>query len=305
MRKLISVCVCLLLVLNSFSQEFCTHWISYPDSNDSSQVWFRHTYFPHLLPKQVSLAVASQGKFQVFVNERNVSTDILLPGEKGNNKDIVSICFDITRYIRSDSNTIAIWYAPTNSNPTDKQISATVFGIGHNGKKFAYFSDGTWLTHIAFGWNKGETEGFDNSKYNKEWRKITTDTDDWQWAAKPKDNKLYHFIEKQCYYKSLKRYHNYSPELSINGNDSIKCSFPKLFTGWIRLTIRNARAGSVLHIGNFSYICNGEIDEQACRRFSIDTQKDVFIWGDGLKISQLQDVEGIEIMPYIHKSYMY
>ena len=63
----------MLWVLNSSAHEFSTHWISYPISNDSSEVLFCHVFPSQGKPKQGSITFASCGRIKVFVNERNIS----------------------------------------------------------------------------------------------------------------------------------------------------------------------------------------------------------------------------------------
>lgn len=305
MFRLISMCVSLLWVLNSFSQEFNTHWISMSETDDSSQVWFRQTFLSSKRPRQASLTITSRGRFQTYINERNVSTDVLLPSDGNSSDGIVSFTIDITRFLRTDSNTVAIWYAPADSLFPNKQISIIYYGIDADGKRFAHFSDGTWLCKKAPGWNKGDAEGFDNREYDRDWKKVTADLSGWNWACGEIDRHIFSLQEKSSYYNSFKRFHTYYPETSAEVEDTIVCNFPKHFSGWIRLTIRNAKAGNIINIGSFKYICSGETDEQACRRFSTDSLKEIIITGDNLKSSQLQNIEGIEILPYWHNRYMY
>lgn len=60
-RKIICIIFSILWVLNSHSQEFGTHWISYPFPDDSTEVMFRHTYITKHRPQQAFITFASMG----------------------------------------------------------------------------------------------------------------------------------------------------------------------------------------------------------------------------------------------------
>ena len=75
-RKIICIIFSIIWVLNSYSQEFGTHWISYPFPDDSTEVMFRHTYITKHRPQQAYITFASMGSCKVYINERNVSREV-------------------------------------------------------------------------------------------------------------------------------------------------------------------------------------------------------------------------------------
>jgi len=307
MRKIILFFMLILNIATINAQEFGTSWITSPEGNDSSQIWFRRSYVTKNKPQKAFLSVATTGTVQIYVNERKVTGNILSPVQdtEGNKEEAFIIKFDITRFLRNDTNTIAVWYAPTNQKKTDKAISATYYGTNSKGSAFSYASDGTWLTKLAPGWNKGDEEGYDARLYDKDWKKATIDKSSWKYAFSSADRQTFVIAEKSTNYTTYKKSRLIEKTNSSVDSTGIKYTFGNSFTGQIRLTIRNAKAGTKFTMGKFTYICCGETDEQAFRRFSTETQKEVLITGENFKQSMIQNIEGIEIIPYIHNSYLY
>lgn len=69
----------LLWMCHASAQEFGTQWVCHPAADDTSQIWFRKTFVTLQRPARAAVTIASTGRFQLFVNGRNVSGDVLLP----------------------------------------------------------------------------------------------------------------------------------------------------------------------------------------------------------------------------------
>lgn len=282
----------------AYAQEFGSHWITSQEANDSSQIWFRRSYITKDKPQQATLAIATTGSIQVFVNERKLSSALLMPLQDEENKEeAISIKFDITQYLRNDTNTIAIWYAPTSVRPTDKAISVNYYGRNSKGAYFSYVSDRTWLTRRACGWNKGDVEGYDARLYDKTWKKSKTDLKKWNYAFGSADKHSFTLTDKTIGSTTLKKHRIFTNTTIHTDSIGTTYSFSHSFTGQVRLTIRNAKPGYIFHIGNYTYICNGTTDEQAYRKFTVSTQKDALVTGEMFRPSMIQKAEGIEYLP--------
>ena len=73
--RLVHTFILLLLSLTAaHAQQFGTEWMTSPSSTDSSCVWFRRTFVAHNPPKHASVCVATDSRFILYVNGRNVST---------------------------------------------------------------------------------------------------------------------------------------------------------------------------------------------------------------------------------------
>ena len=113
MRLLHTFILLLLSLTAAHAQQFGTEWMTSPSSTDSSCVWFRRTFIARNPPKHASVCVASDSRFILYVNSRNVSTALYMPRHVDTDHPTVSFTFDVTRFLRTDSNTIALLLAPT------------------------------------------------------------------------------------------------------------------------------------------------------------------------------------------------
>ena len=297
----------LLVVSHAMAQEFDTHWISYPTVDSTSQIWFRHTYTTHERPVQATISIKTTGRFELFVNERNVSTDVLMPYREEMSNNVIVTEYNITRFLHSGTNTIAVWYSPSFPHINPRQISLTYNGKTKDGHYFSHISDESWLCHKA---NRqllpsgGELS--DNTYYPLKWNSDDIDAACWLGTVAIPNTQQEQTTVYKDFYTAYKvkhiRHHNY---FDIRG-DSTFYDFGTPFRGWIRVTLRNAKAGESIDIDGLKYICNGEMDEQAYRKFTLPECQRIIIWGDNhFKIKQIQDVETLEIVPYIRHAFDY
>ena len=295
MTKAFLIITILSCVLNSYSQEFGTHWISYPIPNDSSEVLFSHVYTTFQRPRQAHLSFASSGKLKVYVNERNISANIYY--QNPNSSTVCMYTYDITRFLRPDSNVISIWYAPQDGSDISKQLSLDYYGIEANGKPFFHKADGSWKCKILEGcYVKGSNETFDSRHYDRQWK--ATDYNREEWANPLGSCHLahpYHVILYDIYDKRLVLSHVSTPTSVSEGQHGLQYDFGKVFFGTPRITLREAKEGQTISVDGFNYICNGELDEQAYRRFSTITSNSVTIHSDShFKNSQITNIEALD-----------
>lgn len=300
---------CLFLLIGSHvvAQEFDTHWIAYPVADSTLQVWFRRTYYMCERPTQASLGVKTTGRFELFVNERNVSTDILAPYREGMQPHPIAMEYDITRFLHVGRNTIAVWYSPAYPHIEHRQLSVTYSGRMKNGEYFTHVSDENWLCREA---NRtllsAGGELLDNTYYRLKWNADEVDAACWLGAVSIANKEA----EQTTVYKNVYpayrvnriRRQNY---FDVEG-DSVIYEFGTAFQGWIRVTLRHAKAGECVNIGGMEYVCRGETDEQACRKFTLPECRRIIICGDSrFRKEQIREVEGLEIVPYIHSAFSF
>lgn len=113
--------------------------ISCTTADSLSDIWFRHTYLTQRRPISATLSVTARGRYRVYVNESNVTPPLPID----NCHHPVTIDIDISGYLRSDSNTVAILYHPV--GPHDHQIAVCYYGVGRDGRPFGHNADGGWL----------------------------------------------------------------------------------------------------------------------------------------------------------------
>lgn len=295
MTRLTTITFLILWALNSFSQEFGTHWICHPTPNDSSEVLFVHTYATTQIPQQAQISFASSGQVKVFVNERNIAPDITF-----NNADTSSITlqtYDVTRYLNSSSNTIAVWYAPVTGTNISKQLSLEFYGINQDGSLFYHKADKKWICQALKGcYKRGTDETYDARSYNHNWKESDSYKKKWLHPLGAyNDSKQFSISDEAWAFQNTQLQNIIKPVRLYQDSIGVHYDFGREFTGSIRLTLRDARQGETLDIDGFTYICNGELDEQVFRRFTSAKQRVFTIRGDHLfKPSQIMNIEALE-----------
>lgn len=315
MKRLLIFITTICWVLNSYSQEFGTHWISYPLPNDSSEVLFRHTYLSTQRPRQASITFASTGNVRIYMNGRNVTRDVFLGNEticcssSPKERCLFIRTYDVSRFLRTDSNTIAVAYLPTAGMPLGKQLSLAYDGIDHEGHAFHHQADGGWQclsTHNT-------RTLFDNNSYENDWKESDTHNSGWiaptgafESVASERDSQSLSIQMVRPPYSYYGTKNMLLPLKENRGKSQTTYDFGRSFEGTIRITLRDARKGERIHINGFTYICSGDMDEQAYLRLACSRQRVVTITGDkNFKTSQIQNVEGLEYDTIPSQSYLY
>lgn len=117
--------------------DFDCRWLSHPTPDDTSHVWFSRTIVTSEkdMPRAAYIRVATTGRFVLYVNGRNVSTALFTPDRQNGDTAVATIAYDVQRFLRTDTNTIALLYCP--SMRTRRQLSACFYGIAADSSHFA------------------------------------------------------------------------------------------------------------------------------------------------------------------------
>lgn len=294
--------------------------ISCTTADSLSDIWFRHTYLTQRRPISATLSVTARGRYRVYVNESNVTP----PLPTDNCHHPVTIDIDVSGYLRSDSNTVAILYHPV--GPHDHQIAVCYYGVGRDGRPFGHNADGGWLCRpvdegsgdgIDRGYTQtvstacwtpalaperlemegaktasaprrveidGRTAASELRKTDSALRRVSTDMGVWPLAT------LLPVRVNRVTGVTAPRYSERTPE-------GIAYEFVTGFYGFVRLTLRGAKKGETIIIGGRKYICNGETDEQITTAFEPTYHRRVIVSGDSaFDASQVQRVDGVSLM---------
>lgn len=280
--------------------------ISCTTADSLSDIWFRHTYLTQRRPISATLSVTARGRYRVYVNESNVTP----PLPTDNCHHPVTIDIDVSGYLRSDSNTVAILYHPV--GPHDHQIAVCYYGVGRDGRPFGHNADGGWLCRpVDEGSGDGIDRGYtqtvstacwtpvsapgrlemDGTKAaselrtaDSELRRVSTEMGVWPLAT------LLPVRVNRVTRVSEPRYSERTPE-------GIAYEFVTGFYGFVRLTLRGAKKGETIIIGGRKYTCNGETDEQITTAFEPTYHRRVIVSGDSaFDASQVQRVDGVSLM---------
>ena len=117
--------------------DFYCRWLSHPTPDDTSHVWFSRTIVTSEkdMPRAAYIRVATTGRFVLYVNGRNVSTALFTPDRQKGDTAVATIAYDVQRFLRTDTNTIALLYCP--SMRTRRQVSVCFYGIAADSSHFA------------------------------------------------------------------------------------------------------------------------------------------------------------------------
>lgn len=302
MLKHLSISLLLLCVaVVSAAQDFRVPWISCPALEPGGQAWFREVVVLDEPPAQAWLQVATDGYVQVYVNERNVTTAVRLPFREGVADDgAYATVMDIARFLTSGRNVVAIHYAPLSSRPTLRQVAAHLWGTYANGAAFSLITDEDWTCRPADArLNKAGDETIDSRQSAPKWNALEVAMACWL----PAESHPMAFgeadDEEPVDYTPLDHTQFIvSPDHIIPTHEGLSCVFAMGFEGWVRVTLRNAKAGQRLRIDDTEYICRGQFDEQACPHFAVRPHRIVQVIGDEHFLpEQVFSIEGIAIGP--------
>lgn len=301
--------------------------ISCTTADSLSDIWFRHTYLTQRRPISATLSVTARGRYRVYVNESNVTP----PLPTDNCQRPVTIDIDVSGYLRSDSNTVAILYHPV--GPHDHQIAVCYYGVGRDGRPFGHNADGGWLCRpVDEGSGDGIDRGYTQTVSTACWTPVLApgrleidgtkaasaprrvEIDGTKAASEPRRVE----IDGRTAGSELRRVSTEmgvwplatllpvrvnrvtrvtAPRYSERTPECIAYEFVTGFYGFVRLTLRGAKKGETIIIGGRKYTCNGETDEQITTAFEPTYHRRVIVSGDSaFDASQVQRVDGVSLM---------
>lgn len=294
--------------------------ISCATADSLSDIWFRHTYLTQRRPISATLSVTARGRYRVYVNESNVTP----PLPTDNCHHPVTIDIDISGYLRSDSNTVAILYHPV--GPHDHQIAVCYYGVGRDGRPFGHNADGGWLCRpVDEGSGDGIDRGYTQTVSTACWTPVSApgrlEIEGTKAASEPRRLEIdgtKAASELRTADSALRRVSTEmgvwplatllpvrvnrvtrvtAPRYSERTPEGIAYEFVTGFYGFVRLTLRGAKKGETITIGGRKYTCNGETDEQITTAFEPTYHRRVIVSGDSaFDASQVQRVDGVSLM---------
>lgn len=301
--------------------------ISCSTADSLSDIWFRHTYITQRRPISATLSVTARGRYRVYVNESNVTP----PLPTDNCHHPVTIDIDVSSYLRSDSNTVAILYHPV--GPHDHQIAVCYYGVGRDGRPFGHNADGGWLCRpVDEGSGDGIDRGYTQTVSTACWTPVSApgrlEIEGTKAASEPRRVEIEGTkvasapqrveIEGRTADSELRRVSTEmevwplatllpvrvnrvtrvtAPRYSERTPEGIAYEFVTGFYGFVRLTLRGAKKGETIIIGGRKYTCNGETDEQITTAFEPTYHRRVIVSGDSaFDASQVQRVDGVSLM---------
>ena len=268
-RFLILLPFYLLTFLPLTAQEFGMRWFYSSQTDETQQVWFKRSFHMNEPAAKAVLSVASEGRYIVYVNGYNVSTELFSDNPGG---AIAIHDYNIENYLNTGTNTIAIWYSPVHY--TRRQLYSTLSGQWQSGGTFYQGCDEEWRCRGANARTMPDgNEEIDGARYVKDWKNYDWQDEQfmfskWQPASvatnlQPAIITFSHHDATGCQMQRiLKR-----AKVSQMGQ-TVVYDFGKHVEGWVRVTLRGMKKGEVVLVNGLRYVCKGGSDDQACRRFT-------------------------------------
>lgn len=288
-----------------------------PSPNDSSCLWFRRTFVTANYterPVRASVCIVSASRFVLYVNGRNVSTSLYSNASGANAAAPVSTTYDVTRFLRPDSNTVAVLACPIYAYDglvSSPKIAISLYGTTATGNPFASSSADGWLCHAASTvisagneLEDGRSDALPPSHGDMvmaQWQPVEIIPPSTYY---PQTFYSYNSLSAESIFghtplgyntltdNSAYTRHTLLPRFFDIDGSTVTYDFSPGFYGLVRVTFRGCRRGERIHIGNhLAYICSGEMDEQAYCRFSPIFARKITISGDRwFHAEQVQEV---------------
>lgn len=285
-----SQCILVFIILFSFffilALPCHASWISAPHADSLSRVYFRKLYLFQGRPQRAIITISTTGYCKVYINECKVGTSPFMPLRHEEDNQAAEFTFDATPYLQSDSNVVAVLYSPAPPLANTKQIAVCLSGKDLEGNPFAYTTDASWLCREA---NSRLTpdglELIDGREHDNSWRAATVnDLALWLHAKIDCASDIDYCDKPVLPYISHIDVRDADDILSNN----IPAAYP--FFGFFRATLREARRGEKIQLGNVLYICNGIFDEQAFPEFGASFTNGITVKGNRKHITNLEAV---------------
>ncbi|MGN0280945.1 MAG: hypothetical protein ACI4B3_01415 [Prevotella sp.] len=293
-RLILIVIMTIINMASASAVEWTREWIAADDSCRESQIWFLRTIDFKQCPERAFISAVSNGRIIIYVNGYIATTDVLAP-YSNNDTELRQLTCEITPFIKDADCTIAVWYSPFLTGYDDKQLSLTVEGTKADGTPFYYDMGQDWLYAVVPNMSADltkETETIDSRNA----------LSNWNFGNIPlpllKPTKPSRGNEKAMPYRPQYIRKTYSCRLVHSSPTTLTYLSPFPFHGWARVTLRGMKRGTQMTVNGLLYTCNGKMDEQACRRFTIPpyTTSTVKITSaSGIKESNVMSVEAIDI----------
>ncbi len=298
MKRLTMTMMALMWLANLSAQTVAGHWIGMSRPDSLSHVWFRQTYVEQGLPQTGQVTVVSPGYYKLYVNACNVGTALCYPPRPQGGDSLLAMTFDVTPYLRPDTNVIALCYAPVFPHVDSCQVSVAFFGEEADGRPFCRVSDRNWLCRPANSrWTAEGGEWVDGRHHHASWKQAAFDAALWTGAEERTADAGRQVESVSAASPVLRHVHTAGYRYFDRDRDDggVAYEFGTGFHGALRLTLREARRGEHIVYDGLEYVCNGELDEQMMPVFRMADYRRVHVCGDRrFRVGQITSVEALQ-----------
>lgn len=281
----------------ALAQQFAVPWVACADADSGRTVWFRQQYIEPLALKYGLLTVATTGQVQVRMNGRNIAPLLRMPHREAQDTAAIALTFDVSAFVRPDTNTILVWYAPSSRKFSRRQLSLNFYGEDELGQPFSRLADADWQCRLApTRLLPGGGELTDGSLAPNPWAGEDDCPMLWQPVEECPEQLPFAPTRPQGAPVGDAVEAIVQPRWFDLEGDTVVYDFSPGFSGLLRLTLRGATKGQHVSAAGLSYVCSGVLDEQALGRFGTTEARRVAICGDpSFHPDQLERVEALSV----------
>lgn len=278
------------------AQEWQPRWITHPYEKTDKGIWFRYTFAlqDEEVPAKAEMVFSSSGWAEVYLNGWNISTELPSPNTE---YGMWEKRYDIGDFLQSGINEIIVEYFPQKAKThTEKQLSMTLWGQKANGSTLCVSTNTDWLCKESD--RRWTEKGMLQDGRRNRILETGEQTAILQWIGAEKG------FENTESEDTLSEKKLLSPHLCLiseperfdKTEKGIVYDFGIGFYGLYRATLRGMQRGDTLTLGNLSYICNGENDEQAFTKFIPTFQRTITAKANNKDLYPIiQKIEALEI----------
>ncbi len=220
---------------------------------NSPAVWMRKEFDLTSTPAQALAYVNVNGYYELYVNGKQVSDDVLAPAVSQDKKRSLYTTYDISKLLRAGSNCVGLWLG--RGWAKDGASGRVQLDLFVGGQRVVVGTDRTWTgmvsTHALRGpweWNNMGGETIDARKQIAGWNEVGCKTGDWQpvvEVAAPEGA----VTAQSC---PPNRINKIIPVVACTakGANNWELDFGTNLTGWLKLRLPQLAAGQRL---TFSY----------------------------------------------------
>lgn len=252
--------------------------------------WMRRNFEVSGEVRRALVFVNTPGHFELYLNGRKVSDDVLAPAYSDFNKRMFVVGYDVTALLQPGSNCIALWtapgwYQPRYGNPYGSPIVRAQLDIETSTGSLTVGTDASWRSKESsisqvgsWGWADMGGERWNDAEFIPDWNLASLDDTAWSAAREITPPNVLHTWPAMPGSRTLEPVP--AAQVSkINGKWVV--DFGKNICGWVRLRMRGLTPGQQITIDHADLVGPPELMHIAdANGFQSFGQRNVFIAGN-------------------------
>jgi alpha-L-rhamnosidase len=249
--------------------------------------WMRRNFEVKSKPERALVFVNTPGFFELYLNGKKVSDDVLNPAYSDFTKRMFVVAYDVTSLLQPGTNCIALWTAPgwyqsRYGNPYGSPIVRAQLEIETGDGHQTIGTDATWRTKAScitqvgnWGWADMGGERWNDAEFIPDWNLASHDDSSWNSAREvtpPNVAQVWPGIPGNRTLAAIK------PVRISQINGKWVVDFGTRLTGWIHLRMKGLKPGQQVTIDYADLIAPRELMHMPdANGFQTFNQRDIFI----------------------------